>query len=64
MILDYLLANRWKVVSRSDLIDYVWWEEALWDEKTDKKLDVYIANLRKKLGKDIIETIKWVGYKI
>ena len=64
LILDYLLANRWKVVSRSDLIDYVWWEEALWDEKTDKKLDVYIANLRKKLGKDIIETIKWVGYKI
>ena len=62
-ILEYLVSNRWKIVERTDLIDYVWGEE-LFDEKVDRKLDVYIANIRKKLGKDFIETIKWVGYKV
>jgi len=62
-ILEYLVSNRWKIVERTDLIDYVWGEE-LFDEKVDRKLDVYIANIRKKLGKDFIETIKGVWYKV
>jgi DNA-binding response OmpR family regulator len=32
--------------------------------ESDSKLDVYISNLRKKLCKNIIETVKGVGYKI
>jgi len=63
LILDYLLSNKWKIVSRTDLIEYVWWDD-LFDEKVDRKLDVYMANIRKKLGKDFIETIKGVGYKV
>ena len=63
LILDYLLSNRWKTITRTDLIEYVWWDD-LFDEKIDRKLDVYISNIRKKLWKDFIETIKWVGYKI
>ncbi len=63
-ILKYLLVNKWKVVEKTQLIDYVWWEDALWDWKVDRKLDVYIANLRKKLWKDFVETVKWVWYKV
>ncbi len=63
LILDYLLSNRWKTIQRSDLIEYVWWDD-LFDEKIDRKLDVYIANIRKKLWKKIIETIKGIGYRI
>jgi len=63
-ILDYLLTNRNKVIWRDELIEYVWGDEWAWDEKVDRKLDVYISNIRKKLWKDFIETIKWVGYKI
>jgi len=63
LILDYLISNRSKVVTRSELIEYLWWDD-LFDEKLDRKLDVYIANIRKKLWKDFIETIKGVGYKI
>ncbi len=63
-ILEYLLTNKWKIIERWDLLEYVWWEESLWDKKTDKKLDVYIANIRKKLDKSLIETIKWIWYKI
>lgn len=61
-ILEYLIKNRGTPVSRADLVDYVRWGDAIW-ENTDK-LDVYIANLRKKLHKELIETIKGFGYKI
>jgi two-component system alkaline phosphatase synthesis response regulator PhoP len=64
LILEYLLSNKGKIVERSDLIYYVWWESAIWDGKVDRKLDVYIANIRKKLWKNFIETVKGVGYKV
>jgi DNA-binding response OmpR family regulator len=50
------------VVSRTDIIEYVWWGKAIWEETNT--LDVYIANLRRKLDKRLITTIKWYGYKI
>ncbi len=61
-ILDYFVKNRWKIVEKTSLIEYVRGDEFA-DKKTERKLDVYIANLRKKIGKDHIQTIKWVGYK-
>jgi len=64
LILQILLENRWKIIERANLLEYVWWEESIWDKKNDKKLDVYIANIRKKLNKDLIETVKWIWYKI
>jgi len=63
LILDCLLSNKWKVITRTDLIEYVWWDD-LFDEKSDKKLDVYISNIRKKLWKDFIKTVKWIWYKL
>lgn len=59
-VLEYILNN--KTVSRTDLIEYIWWWEDLffWDNN----LDVYISCIRKKLNKDIIKTIKWYGYSI
>jgi len=32
--------------------------------ENQNKLDVYISNIRKKIDKNLIETIKWYGYKI
>lgn len=61
LLIEYLAQRQWQAISRTDLIEYIWW----WDgRENDATLDVYIANLRKKLGKDIIETLKWYGYKI
>jgi len=62
LIVEQLLQNRWMAVSRTDIIENLWW----WDElfQWDGKLDVYISNLRKKFDKSLIETIKWFGYKI
>jgi two-component system, OmpR family, response regulator ArlR len=61
LLVEYLAQRKWQAISRTDLIDYIWW----WDSwENDGTLDVYIANVRKKLWKDTIETIKWFGYKI
>jgi DNA-binding response OmpR family regulator len=62
LILAHLIENNGHAVTRTDLIEYVWWGDAVYEH--DGKLDVYIANLRKKLGRTCIETIKWFGYRI
>ena len=62
LILEKLISNKWNVVNRSEIIEYIWWEWALFDG--DNKLDVYISNIRNKLDKGLIITIKWVWYKI
>lgn len=61
LILQKLIQEKQRVVSRSEIIEALWWHQALFDG-WDNKLDVYISNIRSKLGKDIITTIKWVGY--
>ncbi len=61
LLVEYLAQRKWQAISRTDLIDYIrWWDS--WEN--DSTLDVYIANLRKKLWREIIETIKWFGYKV
>ncbi len=63
LIIEILLRQKGNIVSRTDIIEYIWgWEDALF--LSDAKLDVYISNLRSKFWKDFIETIKGVGYKI
>lgn len=61
LLLEYLSQRLWQAVSRTDLIDYIRWGDS---RENDSTLDVYIANLRKKLGKEVIETIKGFGYRI
>ena len=61
-ILEYLVKNIWVPVSRTDIIEEIWWSENM--RECDGKLDVYISTIRSKLWKDIIETVKGFGYKI
>ncbi len=61
-ILEMLLNNIWIAISRTEIIEEIWWWDSLFE--WDWKLDVYISGIRKKLGKDLIETVKGFGYKI
>jgi len=61
-ILEILVKNIWIPISRSDIIEFVRWWEEIWQE--NEKLDVYMANIRKKIWKEYIETIKWFWYKL
>lgn len=61
-ILEKLLDSYGLPTSRADIIEHVRGWEELWQE--NGKLDVYISNLRKKLDKELIQTIPGFGYKI
>ncbi|MCF7835309.1 response regulator transcription factor [Candidatus Gracilibacteria bacterium] len=62
MILELLLDNKGRSTSRTNIIEEIRGNEHIFEE--DSKLDVYISNIRKKLGKSLIETIKGYGYQI
>jgi two-component system response regulator QseB len=62
LIAEKLISQSDRVVSRSDIIEYLWWWDSLFE--WDNKLDVYISNIRSKLWKSFIKTTKWVGYMI
>lgn len=59
LLLEYLMQRSEKAISRTELIEYIRWGEA---REHDPNLDVYIANLRKKLQYPLIQTIKWFWY--
>lgn len=62
MIIELLFENIWRSISRTWIIEEIRGNESIFEE--DSKLDVYISNIRKKLWKTLIETIKWFWYKI
>ncbi len=62
-LLKYLVQNISKTISRQELYEKVWWEFA-WDIMFSKTVDVYIWYLRKKLNPELIQTVKWVWYRI
>jgi DNA-binding response OmpR family regulator len=59
----YLAQNRWKVLSRKQLYENVWWEFD-GDFMFSKTVDVYIWYLRKKISKSLIKTKKGFWYCI
>ncbi len=60
-LLEYLARRRGAVVSRTELYDHLFAEE---DESYSNLLDVHVCNLRRKLGKDFIETRRGHGYVV
>lgn len=62
-LLECLLRNRGRVMSREELKEYVW--DFSFDAQT-KVVDLYVHYLRRKLGErgDIIETVRGVGYVV
>jgi two-component system, OmpR family, response regulator len=58
-LLEYLALRQGEVVSRSELYEHLFAEE---DESFSNLLDVHTCKLRKKLGKDIIQTRRGQGY--
>jgi two-component system OmpR family response regulator len=58
-LLEYLAFRQGEVVSRTELYEHLFAEE---DESFSNLLDVHTCNLRKKLGKDLIQTRRGLGY--
>lgn len=61
-ILEYLVRNQGRTISRSELLDNVWDYRKITSSNT---VDVHISNLRKKIHKEgLIKTIHGFGYKV
>ena len=60
-LLIYLVKNNKIALSREKLLNEVWGYDFLGDDRT---IDTHIKNLRKKIGKGTIKTIRGIGYKL
>jgi two-component system, OmpR family, response regulator len=58
-LLELLLLNQGALVTRSMIYEHVYGED---DDTLSNTVDVYVCNLRKKLGSDLIQTRRGEGY--
>lgn len=63
MVLEYLMRNIGKVVTRDELYSHAW---DFADSSFSNTVDVHIKNLRKKIhdNSKVIQTVRGVGYKM
>jgi two-component system OmpR family response regulator len=60
-LLSYLLHHKGKVVSRTELIEHIYDQDFDRDSNT---IEVFVTRIRKKLGADVITTIRGLGYSL
>ncbi len=60
-VLEYLMHHRGKVISRTELTEHLYDQDFDRDSNT---IEVFVGRLRKKLGVDVIETVRGLGYRI
>jgi DNA-binding response OmpR family regulator len=60
-ILEYLLRRRGEVVPKREIVEHVW--DFAYDGE-DNVVEVHVSALRRKLGPEVIETIRGGGYRV
>ncbi|MEU7587508.1 response regulator transcription factor [Micromonospora sp. NPDC049230] len=60
-LLNYLMRRPGQVISKIELLDHVW-NASL--ETAPNIVEVYVGYLRRKLGRDRLETVRGVGYRL
>ncbi|NJN56236.1 MAG: response regulator transcription factor [Leptolyngbyaceae cyanobacterium SL_5_9] len=60
-LIETLIRHSGQVMSREQLLDHVWGYDYA---PGSNIVDVYIGYLRKKLGDDLIETVRGMGYRL
>src|SRR5918993_1923134 len=60
-LLSYLMHHKGKVVSRTELIEHIYDQDFDRDSNT---IEVFVTRIRKKLGADVITTIRGLGYTL
>jgi len=58
-LLAYLLHHSGRVISRSEIIEHLYDQDFDRDSNT---IEVFVGRLRKKLGVDVIQTVRGLGY--
>jgi DNA-binding response OmpR family regulator len=60
-ILNYFMHRPGRLISQNELIEHLY---PLEEERDPNTIEVYIARLRKKLGRDVIKTQRGLGYRL
>jgi two-component system alkaline phosphatase synthesis response regulator PhoP len=60
-LLNLLISRPGKVFTREEIFQTVWGDKVIVGDRT---IDVHIRKLREKIGEDLIQTVKGVGYKM
>jgi DNA-binding response OmpR family regulator len=60
-VLEYLMRRAGEVVSKTELLDHVW-DAAV--DTAPNAVEVYIGYLRRKVGRDQLETVRGAGYRL
>ena len=60
-LLAYLMHHKGEVVSRTELVEHMYDQDFDRDSNT---IEVFVGRLRKKMGVDLIETVRGLGYRI
>jgi two-component system, OmpR family, response regulator len=60
-LLSYLMHHKGKVVSRTELTEHLYDQDFDRDSNT---IEVFIGRVRKKLGADVIHTVRGLGYRL
>jgi two-component system OmpR family response regulator len=60
-LLSYLMHHQGRVVSRSELVEHLYDQDFDRDSNT---VEVFVGRLRKKLGVDLIQTVRGLGYLV
>lgn len=58
-LLEYLMHHKGRVVSRTELVEHLYDQDFDRDSNT---IEVFVGRLRKKIGADMIRTIRGLGY--
>lgn len=60
-LLAYMMHHKGKVLSRTELIEHIYAQDF---DKDSNTIEVFVGRLRKKLGVEVIHTIRGLGYKL
>ncbi len=60
-LLSYLMHHMGKVISRTELVEHLYDQDFDRDSNT---IEVFVGRLRKKLGVDVLHTIRGMGYTV
>jgi two-component system OmpR family response regulator len=60
-VLEYLMRRAGRVVSKTELLDHVW--DAA-DDTALNAVEVYVGYLRRKIGREVLETVRGAGYRL
>lgn len=60
-LLAYMMHHADRVISRTELVEHLYDQDFDRDSNT---IEVFVGRIRRKLGKDVIETVRGLGYRL